>query len=305
MTSGAPRGVLSALVTPYNSDGRIDEAALSTLLDFQIGAGVDGLFILGTSGEGLLLTDEERMMFAETALALVDNRVPVVVHCGATNTASAVGLARHAADCGASLIASLPPLFFPYTDASQLTHFSAIVQAAPDADHFLYDIPERTGYTLGPELVMTLFREVPQLRGIKDTGDSMARLIGYLSMQPEPPLVYTGNNVLLFPALMMGAAGAVSTMANATPELFAAVVTAYRESRYDDARKLQLTIALLQRAVAGLPYIASVKHLLARRGLPGSRPRTPLPDLTGDQRRTLDARIDRDRALVEWLKLAA
>ena len=84
--------------------------------------------------------------------------------------------------------------------------------------------------------------------------------------------VYTGNNILLLGALVMGANGAVSTLANAVPELFAAVVTAHREGRTKDARELQLTVARLEGAFAGFPYMASAKHLLERRGLPAAGP---------------------------------
>jgi dihydrodipicolinate synthase/N-acetylneuraminate lyase len=305
MTAVAPQtpqqGVLSALVTPYGADGRPDAGGLAALIDFQVDGGVDGLFILGTSGEGLLLSPEERMAFTETVLDLVASRVPVVVHCGAADTATAVTLAHHAAGSGATALAALPPLFFPYTDESQQAHFARIAEAAPDVDHYIYDNPERVGYALGPALVMRLIRDIPNLRGLKDTGDSLARITTYLS-QPDPPAVYTGNNVLFLGALVMGAAGAVSTFANVVPELFAAVVTAYREARIADARDLQLTIARLQTAVTGLPYIAAAKHLLQRRGLPGGMPRSPLPALTREQRMTLDARLDCSPSLLSWMQ---
>lgn len=302
VTTGEPaRGVISALVTPFGADGDVDRAGLTDLLDFQIGAGVDGLFVLGTSGEGLLLSSSERMAFAETAVELVGSRVPVVVHCGAVDTATAVALARHAAGIGVSALATLPPLFFPYDARAHLAHFTAVAAAAPDVDHYVYENPERVGFTLGPGLVLQLLRDVPNLRGIKDTGDSLARITTYLT-QPDPPTVYTGNNVLLLGALVMGAAGAVSTLANAVPELFAALVTAHREQRLGDARELQLTVARLQAVLRELPYIASVKHLLERRGLPGGSPRAPIPALTPAQGDQLDARVRACPSLHDWLR---
>lgn len=293
-------GVLSALVTPFGPDGRVDTAALADLVDFQIGAGVDGLFVLGTSGEGLLLSVEERTALAGAVLELVGSRVPVVVHCGAVDTATAVILARHAAGAGASALATLPPLFFPYDDRAHLGHFAAVAAAAPGLDHYVYENPDRVGFSLGPGLVLRLIREIPGLRGIKDTGDSLARISTYLA-QPDPPTVYTGNNVLLLGALVMGAAGAVSTLANAVPELFAALVGAYRAGRLDEARELQLAVARLQALVSGLPYIASVKYLLERRGLPGGSPRAPVPSLTAAQRTQLDTRVAACDSLTPWL----
>lgn len=300
MTRNPPRGVVSALLTPFGSDGQVDTGALAELIDFEITAGVDGLFVLGTSGEGLLLPAAERMAFTEAALEIVASRVPLVVHCGAVDTETAVTLARHAATCGVAAIAALPPLFFPYNDESQLIHFSRIAEAAPEADHYVYDNPDRTGYALGPDLVMRLIREIPGLRGLKDTGDSLARVTTYLA-RPEPPVVYTGNNVLLLGALVMGAAGAVSTLANAAPELFSAIVTAYDEGRLEDARDLQLVVARLQTALSRMPYFAAAKHLVTRRGLPGGTTRSPIPALTPADRAALDSRIDADPALSRWL----
>jgi dihydrodipicolinate synthase/N-acetylneuraminate lyase len=300
MSSTPPYGVLSALVSCFGNDEDVDYEAMATLIDFQISGGIDGLFILGTSGEGLLLSVSERMALTEKALELVDSRVRVVVHTGATDTATAVRLARHAGESGAQAVASLPPLFFPYNDESQMRHFGRIAEAAPELDHFVYDNPDRTGYALGPQLVMRLIREIPNLRGLKDTGDSLARITTYLA-EPDPPVVYTGNNVLLLGALIMGANGAVSTLANAVPELFAAVVTAYREGRTADARELQLIIARLQHALTGFPYIASAKHLLERRSLPGGAPRAPLPALDDEQRKLQAVRLDAIETLQPWV----
>ena len=300
MNRNPPRGVVSALLTPFGGDGRVDTGALAELIDHQVEAGVDGLFVLGTSGEGLLLTVAERMAFTEAALEIVASRLPLVVHCGATDTATAVELARHAATCGVTAIAALPPLFFPYDDESQLVHFSRIAVAAPEADLYVYDNPDRTGYALGPGLVTRLIQEIPGVRGLKDTGDSLARVIAYLA-RPEPPVVYTGNNVLLLGALVMGAAGAVSTLANAVPELFGAIVTAHDEGRLEEARDLQLVVARLQAALAGMPYFAAAKHLVTRRGLPGGTTRSPVPAMTPAGRAALDARLDADPALSRWL----
>lgn len=302
MTTTATEGVLSALLTPFQADGEVDRGAVRALVDFQIERGVDGLFILGTSGEGMLMSPPERMRFTELVLDAVATRVPVVAHCGAADTATAVELARHAGGVGVKHIAAIPPLFFPYDDDSQLTHFRLVAEAAPSADHYVYDNPEKAGYALGPELVLKMLSQIPNLRGLKDTGDSLGRVTRYLA-EPEPPVVYTGNNVLLLPAMIMGAHGAVSTLANVVPELFAAVVRAYREGRWEQARTLQLTVARLQTALEGLPYIAGVKHILGRRGLAISDPRSPLPAMDEARRQLLDSRLDAISSLQPWLSV--
>lgn len=303
MNESAPRltgGIVSALLTPFGRDGSVDGAALDALVDFQVERGVDGLFALGTSGEGLLLSPTERGELVERVLARVDGRVPVAIHCGAADTATAVELVSAAAAAGARTVAAIPPLFFDYTDRGVYEHYVRLAEAAPGVDHYLYDNPARVGYGIGTDLVCKLVAEVECIRGVKDTGDSLGRITTYLATS-NGIRVFTGNNVIILGALVMGAAGAVSTTANAVPELFGALYAAYRDGDLGKARELQLTAARLQHLLVGLPYVAAAKHLLAVRGLPGGRTRSPLPELTVQQRTALDQRLRGDLMLTPWL----
>lgn len=293
-------GIVSALITPFDAAGRLDFDALNVLVDFQIQRDIDGLFILGTSGEGLLLSAAEHREVTERVLARVGGRVPVVVHCGAVDTNTAASLVARAAGAGARTVAAIPPLFFEYTEQGIRDHYCRLAEAAPDIDHYLYDNPGRVGYGIGIDLVARLVAEVECVRGVKDTGDSLGRITTYLATSREIR-VFTGNNVLVVGSLVMGAAGAVSTTANVVPELFTKIVSAYRAGNLDEARELQLTAARLQQALVGLPYIAAVKHLLKLRRLPGGRTRAPLPTLTESQRTTLDQRLSGDSTFTAWM----
>jgi dihydrodipicolinate synthase/N-acetylneuraminate lyase len=309
VSSRSPEGgVLCALVTPFRADGAPDEDALGALIEFQIERGSQGLFVLGTLGEGLLCTPAERMRLADVCVERVAGRVPLVLHCGATDTGTAAELVAHAAGVGVRAVAATPPLFFPYGEEGLFDHYARLVEAGGSGlEHFVYDNPERVGFALGVPLVTRLVEELEPVVGIKDTGDSLAKITQYLAHgagAPEAaaPRVFTGNNLLVLPALVMGARGGVSALANGVPELFRALHDRFVEGRLEEARRLQLLIARLHGALAGVPYIAAVKHLVSLRGLPGGHPRAPLPALTTEQAWTVSRRLAAEEELQEWLE---
>lgn len=293
-------GLVTAIVTPFNLRGQPDLGALKSLLDFQLDQGVDALFALGTSGDGLMLSGKERRTIAEEVVGWVDRRVPVLIHCGAVDTRSAVALARHARDIGSDGVAAIGPLFHQYNQAAIYRHFAAVSDACGPEAFFIYDNPARVGYQLDASLVLRLIRERPSVVGVKDTGNDLARLVNYLSVEPNARF-FTGSNVLVLPALVMGAKGAVSTLANVVPELFVALLSSFRSGEIENARRHQLLVARLQAAIAGLPYIPSVKHLLGLRGLPAGTAREPMEVLSASEAQTINDRLAPDEELSEWL----
>jgi 4-hydroxy-tetrahydrodipicolinate synthase len=287
----APAGVICSLVTPFGADGEVDRGAWAALLDLQVERGIHGLFLLGTAGEGILMAPRERKEALAFAVEHLDGRVPVLAHCGAADTRTACDLARHAASLGVRSEASVAPYFFAYRGPEVLAHFRAIAEAAPEMGHYVYENPERVGYSVGVRTVVRLVREVGDVLGVKDTGDSVGRIGEYLAAEPAVE-VYAGNNAVLLPALVVGARGAVSAIASACPELVVGVYEAWRAGKLEEAARLQRTLTRLQAALAGLPYLGAIKHLCRRRGLPAGRCRPPQPDLTDEEARALDRRLD-------------
>jgi 4-hydroxy-tetrahydrodipicolinate synthase len=295
-------GIVCALATPFAPDESLDRSSLEELIDFQIAAGVDGIFVAGTAGEGPLLLREERQLLAAASVDRVAGRVPLVVHCGAPDTRTAEFLARDAQDIGADVVATVAPYFYKVDAQSLYSHFRDVAEAAPELSHFLYENPERVGYSLGADLVGRLIREVSGIVGIKDTGDSIGRLTIYLSTLDPPPEVYAGNNAIVLPALTIGAKGAVSALCNAVPEPFVMMYESFVKSDLQEAAELQSTIARLQASLTGLPYIPAIKHLMAMRGLPTAASRRPHPEMSPEQRRNLEERLKRIEDLQPWLK---
>jgi 4-hydroxy-tetrahydrodipicolinate synthase len=249
----------------------------------------------------VLLDVAERRRASEVAAEHLRGRLPLVVHCGAADTRTAAALARHAEEVGAVASAAVAPFFFRYTDAELYRHFAALAEAAPRIGHYVYENPERVGYSAGVGLVARLVDQVPGILGVKDTGDSVGKLGQYLAAPGTPIQVYTGSNLTVLPALVMGARGAVSALANAAPELLVELNRAWCAGDLERARRLQLALTRLQDCVAGLPYIAAIKHLVERRGLVAGRTRPPQPLLDAEQRATLDRRLAAHEDLAPWL----
>jgi len=300
--SHAPPGILCALVTPFQEDQVADLAPLKGVVDFLIARGVHGLFVLGTTGEGVLLDPFERREVAAFVLRHVGGRIPVIVHCGAPDTKTAADLARHAEEQGATAAATVVPYYFRYAVPELYRHFVAVSEAAPGIGHYVYENPERVGYSAGVKLVARLVNEVANIHGVKDTGDSIGKVTDYLTQPGTPIEVYTGNNSTIFPALMVRARGAVSALANAVPELVVGIYERWKEGRIEEARDLQYTLARLHDAVAGLPFVGAVKHLMQRRGLTSGLTRAPLSLLTEDQAGALDRTLAALEDVRPWLE---
>lgn len=303
--SHAPAGILCALITPFGEDQATDLAPLKDDVDFLIERGVHGLFVLGTTGEGVLLDPSERRAVAQFVLQHVGGRIPVVVHCGAPDTKTTADLARHAQDNGADAAAAVVPYYFQYTVPELYRHFVAVANAAPDIGHYVYENPERVGYSAGVKLVARLVSEVANIHGVKDTGDSIGKMTDYLTQPKTTIEVYTGNNSTIFPALMIGARGAVSALANAVPELVVGIYERWKEGHLDDARDLQYTLAKLHSSLAGVSFVGAVKHLMKRRGLAGGLARAPQSLLTPEEAGPFDRRLAAFEDVRPWLAPAA
>ena len=276
----APLIVASA--TPLTDDGsRIDEAAVWPMVEFLVEHGADGVFACGTTGEGILLTIGERKQVAVTFRAAVHSRL--IVHCGAQTTTDTVRLAAHAAEIGADAVAVIPPPYFPL-DADALTeHLVAAAQACAPLDFYIYAFTARSGYPVPVDVVGRVADRASNLAGLKVSESPFAAVEPYLDLG-LPVLV--GSEPLIPPALARGALGAVSGLAAAFPDVVRAALDqpdASAETRLRDLRA----------AMEAQPFIAAIKHVLARRGVP-IRPdmRAPMRTLTAEEAVRLDASLE-------------
>jgi len=236
------------------------------------------MLALGTTGEGILLSLEERKRAAELFVAAAPS-LDVAVHCGALTTADTVALAEAAAGAGAAAVAVIGPPYFQYDDEALLAHFTAAAHACAPLPFYLYEFEARSGYTIPLDVIARLREHASNLRGLKVSDRGWETFERYLI---EGLDIFVGPEVLISRGLAAGAVGAVSAVATAYPEVVAEAVRVGSE----DATK---RVDELRSALERFPFHAALKRVLARRGVPIQEDvRAPLRPLRDDERQALD-----------------
>ena len=232
--------VIVALLTPFDDNGDLDEAALGAHVDYLVAAGVDALMPCGTTGEAALLSDAELADTVRATCAAAAGRVPVLAHVGRPGTGPTLALARQAVEHGAEAVSAVVPYYYP-ADGDQIrAHYAALVEGLEDTPVYGYTIPERTHNELDPGLVGALIAD--GLAGLKDSTKSIERHREYAAAARDAGggfELFMGSTSLVLEAVRTGAAGAVLAVANAWPELCVELARAEREGRKDDAERLQ------------------------------------------------------------------
>jgi dihydrodipicolinate synthase/N-acetylneuraminate lyase len=279
--SSVLRGALAASITPLRDLGtEVDEDAFGPLADFFVDAGLDGVLALGTAGEGILLSVEERRRVADLFLQAADRRLQVAVHCGAQTTADTVTLAAHAVEVGADAVVVIGPPYFKLDEKAQYGHFLAAATACAPLPFYVYEFAATTGYAIAPAVLERLRQDSGNVVGLKVSDTPWERFAEYVLPGFD---VFVGPEALIAEGMARGALGAVSALASAFPGEVAAVV---REPTSDGAARLGELRAFVER----FPRQAALKRLLARQGVPVQEVvRAPLRSLTPDERDELDA----------------
>jgi dihydrodipicolinate synthase/N-acetylneuraminate lyase len=273
------RGALAAVLTPLRG-GELDEDGVEPYVDFLAGHGLDGLLVLGTTGEGVLFSLDERREIASAFVAAARDRLQVAVHCGAQSTRDTAALAEHAAVVGANAVAVVAPPYFALDEDELLAHFEAAARACSPLPFYLYEFVARSGYAIPLPVIERLRERAPNLAGLKVSDTPWERFQPYLLDGLD---VFVGPEALIVRGLAAGAAGAVSAVAASFPD---AVVPLVREP----AEAAGETVAALRAALQRLPFHAASKTALAARGVPvTAEVRTPLRALTAPERGEVEA----------------
>jgi dihydrodipicolinate synthase/N-acetylneuraminate lyase len=275
------QGALAAAVTPLRDGGEaLDEEAIGPYVEFLAAGGLDGLLALGTTGEGILLSVEQRMRAGRLFVEAGRGRLSVAVHCGAQSTWDTVELAAHAAEDGADAVAVIAPPYFAFDEPELVAHFAAAARACAPTPFYVYEFAARSGYAVPLVVLERLREQAANFRGLKVSDAPWERFAPYLVAGLD---VLVGPEALIPAGLEAGAVGAVSGLAAAFPELVAAAV------RDPESSDLGPTRTALQR----FPFQAALKVVLARRGVPiGPDVRRPLRTLTDEERTELEAWLE-------------
>jgi dihydrodipicolinate synthase/N-acetylneuraminate lyase len=272
-------GAIAAAVTPLRDGGRaLDLEGVEPLLAFLAAGGVDGALVCGTTGEGVLLTVDERRRLAEAFLGARPSGFQLAVHAGAQTTHDTIALSAHALTIGADAVAVIAPPYFPLGPAELFDHFRSAADACDPLPFYVYEFAGRSGYAIPVEVVEQLRREQGNVVGMKVSDTPFDAVEPYLL---EGMDVFIGSEPLVRAGMERGAVGAVSGLATAWPEVVAALV-------HDHSPEAHLRVTDLRERLAGIPFHAALKQVLLDRGvLVHGDVRPPLRGLTLEERTAL------------------
>ena len=278
-------GLLTALLTPMDLQGRLLWEYTPLLMDFQRQAGIDGVVIGGTNGEGTSLTVTERKQALETALAH-RGEMTIIAATGASTLPDTLELTRHAAEVGADAALVLPPFFFKNpTPEGVAAYFRPVLDSA-DLPMLLYSIPQQTAVPI-TDAVLELLLDHPNLSGIKDSAGELARTEELIRNYPHLR-IFAGGDRTAAECYVAGAAGCISGGANAFPEILVGVRDAYFADKGGPlTTAAQQRLNMLADITMRYPLIAVSKSVLAHRGIPRLGVRPPLVNLTSAQEESL------------------
>jgi 4-hydroxy-2-oxoglutarate aldolase len=279
-------GVLAPVTTPFDPvTGEVERVALRANAREWVRTGLAGLVLFGSTGEGVLLDEDER----ERALAAVREVVPgdrlLLAGTGAESTRATIRMTRTAAAAGADAVMVHPPAYFRplMTPEALRDHYRAVADASP-VPVVLYAVPPRfSTLELPPGLVGELSRH-PNIAGIKDSSGDLKNLAALSDACDRRCAVLVGSGDALYGALEVGAAGGILAVALLAPDACAELYRAYREERFTEAGRLQERLAPLHRAVVGALGVPGVKAALEELGMHGGGPRPPLKALRERER---------------------
>ncbi|TWT64553.1 N-acetylneuraminate lyase [Rubinisphaera italica] len=234
-------GLIAATFTPMHHDGTLNTGEIPSMVDHLVKDGIAGMYVLGSTGEGVSLTHDERCTIAEAFVNAADGRLPVIIQCGCESLAQARLLATHAQKIGADAISAVSPVYFkPDSVETLVESMSEIAAGAPDLPFYYYHIPSVTGVNLNMVEFLKLGRDrIPNLRGIKFTSLNVFEFQSCLEFAGDRFEILWGLDEMLLSGLAAGARAAVGSTYNFAAPVYHQLIKAFSEGNLKEARDQQ------------------------------------------------------------------
>lgn len=278
------RGCATALVTPFKSDGAIDEERMRALVERQIKGGVHLLVPCGTTGESATMTEDEDARVIALTIEVARGRAKVIAGAGSNSTASAIEYSKHAQELGADAVLQVAPWYNKPTQEGLYAHFHAIATAVPDLPIMLYNVPGRTSSNISAETTLRLARACGNIVAVKEASGNLSQMMEILRERPPGFAVLSGDDAVTLPLIALGAEGIVSVASNEIPDLMSRLANLALEGKWNEARELHYRLLPLM----DVNFIESspgpVKAAMAMMGLLEENFRLPLVPITEKSR---------------------
>src|SRR5215813_7610414 len=278
------RGCATALVTPFNPDGAIDEERLRALVDRQINGGVKLLVPCGTTGESATMTEDEDARVIAITIEVARGRAKVIAGAGSNSTSSAIDYSKRARDAGADAVLQVAPWYNKPTQEGLYAHFSAIAKAVPDLPIMLYNVPGRTSSNIAAQTTLRLARDNENIVAIKEASGNLPQIMEILRERPSGFCLLSGDDAVTLPLIALGAQGIVSVASNEVPDLMSQMTNLALDGKWAEARAIHYRLLPLME----INFIESspgpVKAAMAMMGLLDENFRLPLVPITEKSR---------------------
>jgi 4-hydroxy-tetrahydrodipicolinate synthase len=287
-------GVYTALITPFNDDGSIDEKSLRRLVDFQIDHGIDGLVPVGTTGESPTLDAEETERVIRIVVEQTRGRVPVVAGAGSNCTDKAIHLAAMAKAAGVTASLQVAPYYNKPTGEGFLRHFTAIAEAV-DLPMIVYNIPGRTGKNIENPTMLKLAKH-RNIVAVKEASGNIAQMMELIAAKPQDFDVLSGDDNLTFPLMALGGTGVISVASNLVPDRMKALTAAALAGKWEKARELHYELLPLFKGIFIETNPIPIKAAMALKGHAKEVYRLPMCPMSDENRKSL-------KTVLEQLKI--
>ncbi len=237
-----------AIVTPFRTDGSIDFKSLGKLVEHVIKGGVNYIVALGTTGESVTLSKDEKKAVLSFVTDTVSGRIPVVVGIGGNNTQEIIDTISHNDHCGVDAILSVSPYYNKPSQQGLYMHFKSIAETSP-LPVILYNVPGRTGSNMTAETTVKLARDFKNIIAVKEASGNLSQVMSIVKNKPKNFLVISGDDALTLPILSLGGSGVISVIANACPKTFSEMVSHALQGNYVKAASLHYKLFDLMNAL--------------------------------------------------------
>ncbi|TWT34293.1 dihydrodipicolinate synthase family protein [Blastopirellula retiformator] len=302
---GRLTGLVAATFTPFQHDGAINIARIPPMVDYLIEQQIRGLYVLGSTGEGVSLTTDQRKQVAAAFVAATQGRIPVIVQVGCESLAAAADLAAHAQQIGADAVSAVSPVYFkPDTVESLVDSMAQIASAAPNLPFYYYHIPGATGLAHSPLAFLEAAKQrIATLRGIKFTSPAVQDYQACIESAGDEYEVLWGLDEMLLSGLTAGGTSAVGSTYNFAPAVYHHLMQAFEQDQTDEARLWQSRSQQLVRAFVPFGPRAAQKAIMAMIGQDCGPSRLPIRSLMPEAIEQLRSHLE-EIGFFQWSHLA-
>lgn len=234
-------GVIPAFYACYDKEGNISVEGVKALTRYFIEAGVQGVYVGGSSGECIYQGKEERKVVLETIMKEAQGRLTVIAHVACNNTADSMELAAHAESLGVDAIAAIPPIYFRLPEHAIAKYWNDISSAAPNTDFIIYNIPQLAGVALTPSLYKEMLKN-PRVIGVKNSSMPIQDIQTFKAIGGKDTIVFNGPDEQFIGGFMIGAEGGIGGTYGAMPKLFLKALECFKKGEYETACAIQYDV---------------------------------------------------------------